>query len=171
MRPAIDWDTTARLYEEAASAVTVQDYEKRVHEFSLGPPRVDWSVPEAFLAIVLSAVHSDANVSDEEKDQLKALRKRSRVLSALSPDQINRAHSRAQAKLQQRGDAGLREACECLPHMLRLPVFALALDLVLADGKLMQSEKDFIGKIAGWLQIDKGMEWQITHVMLMKNNC
>ncbi|HWA00322.1 MAG TPA: tellurite resistance TerB family protein [Caulobacterales bacterium] len=166
-----NWEATAHLFEEAASLVSVQDYEQRVQAFSLGPPRLDWSVPEAFLAVLLAAAYADKEVSPEEQEQLKGLRKRSRILKALTNDQVNKANASAMQKLQQRGDAGLLEACECLPNMLRLPVFALAIDLVLADGKLTQSEREFISKIAGWLQIDKGVEWQISQVMLIKNNC
>jgi tellurite resistance protein len=170
-RHAVNWDVTARLFEEAASLVSSNDYEQRVQAFSLGPPRLDWSVPEAFLAVLLAAAHADSEVTIEEQEEIKGLRRRSRILKALTNEQINKANAAAAQKLQQRGDVGLKEACECMPQLLRLPVFTLAIDIVLADGKLTQSEREFIGKIAAWLQIDKSIEWQISQVMLIKNNC
>jgi hypothetical protein len=171
MRSSIDWNATANLFEEAATVVTAADYESRLQAFTLGPPRMDWSVPEAFLAILIAAAQADMEITTEERDQLKGLRTRSRILKSLSPDQAKRANETATKRLQERGETGLREACDCLPHVLRLPVFTLAIDLVLADGKLTQGEREFIGKLAVSLQIEPGVERQISQVMLIKNNC
>lgn len=174
MLTKIDWNVTAAIFDDAISQVAKDDFEARLQEFSIGPQEtgvgMDWSVPEAFLAILLAAAHSDNVITEEEQDQLKGLRKRSRTLKALSPDQIKKALANAQSKLEQRPN-GLQQACECLPQMLHLPVFTLAIDIVLADGKLTSTEKEFIAKLANWLKIDKGLEWQISHVMLIKNSC
>lgn len=159
------------LFGEAASTVTAADYEQRVQSFTQGPPRFDWSVPEAFLGVLAAAVHADKQVTPEEAEQLKGLKGRSRILKGMTTDQVSRAYLSAVEKLKVRGDDGLREACECLPSILRLPVFALAVDLVLADGKYTDTEKELIAKIAGLLQVEKQLEISIKDVMLIKNNC
>lgn len=171
MRPSFDWNATADLFEEATSAVTASDYEERLKAFTQGPPQMDWSVPEAFLAVLLAAAHADFEVTAEEEEQIKGLRKRSRLLKSLPNEKIRKALTSAQEKLKLRPDDGLKAACECLPHVLRMPVFALAVDIVLADGKLLDSEEAFIEKISKWLSIDKAIDWQIKRIMLIKNNC
>jgi len=44
-----------------------------------------WSVPEAFLAVLISAVTCDGEVAEVENEELTALAHRSRALRSLSP--------------------------------------------------------------------------------------
>ena len=59
----------------------------------------DWTIPEAFLCLLLEAAFSDGSIAPEEKDEIAALVKRSRTMKRLSPQQTslsvdNDAHRR-----------------------------------------------------------------------------
>ncbi|MEZ6024520.1 MAG: hypothetical protein R3C16_14130, partial [Hyphomonadaceae bacterium] len=89
-----------------------------------------WSVPEAFLAVLLAAVTCDGELAAAEREELVALAHRSRALKSLSPAQLGELNALVAARMNE-SDAALADACAALPEDMRLSVFAHALDLVL----------------------------------------
>lgn len=63
-------------------------------------------------------------------------------------------------------EAGARK----IPRHVRPAAFALAADLVLADGKIEPSERRFLDRLAADLQLDSQTAGQIRDVMLVKNS-
>jgi hypothetical protein len=66
-------------------------------------------------------------------------------------------------------DSVLREACRALPEDMRAPVFAHALDLVLADGELNEDEADFLNGLILNLGLDREDVERIATVIELKN--
>jgi hypothetical protein len=56
-----------------------------------------------------------------------------------------------------------------LPPALRLPVFAQALDIILADGDLTQRESAFLNRLAASLQLSEPDVRRIADVIVLKN--
>ena len=128
----------------------------------------DWSVPEAFLCLLLSAAVADGNVTLEEQAEIQALARRSRALKSVNPNQLAAANNVVNQRLKSRPE-GLREACESLPVDMRLPVFAHCVDIILADGALLPIEAEFLNKVLGFMGIDAADGKRVMEVMLVKN--
>ena len=128
----------------------------------------DWSVPESFLCLLLSAAAADGNVSLEEQAEIHALARRSRALKSVNPNQLAAANAAVSQRLKARPE-GLREACESLPLDMRLPVFAHCVDIILADGALLPVEADFLNKIMSFLGLESADAKRVMEVMLVKN--
>ena len=129
---------------------------------------IDWTAPEAFLCLVLSAANADGHISPEELAEIEALSRRSRALKQLDGSQLAAANATVSQRLKTRPE-GLREACECLPQDMRLPVFAHCVDIVLADGILLPIEMEFLNRIMGFLGVDPGESKRVLEVLLIKN--
>lgn len=141
----------------------------------LQPPRAPvgeqppaWSTPEAFVAVLFSAVTCDGELAAVEHEELLALAHRSRSLKSLSVQELTVLNTRVLDRLR-KSDSSLEEACKALPADMRLSVFAHALDLVLADGELNREEADFLNAIIGYLQLDRDGVQKVADVIVMKN--
>ncbi len=143
------------------------DWSQLVGASALGAPG-HWSVPEAFLAVLFAAVGCDGEIAAVEQEELIALVHRSRALKSLSPAQLTEINLRTGERLRD-SEGALREACAVLPEEMRLPLFAHALDLVLADGELTEDEADFLNALILYLDLDGKSVEQVADVMVLKN--
>jgi uncharacterized tellurite resistance protein B-like protein len=66
-------------------------------------------------------------------------------------------------------DVLFNAAKKSLPDDLREAAFAVATDLVLADGVVSQEERDFLNDLYQALGISSDIATQIVQVMLIKN--
>lgn len=128
----------------------------------------DWSVGEAFLCLLLSAVSADGVYAREEQEEVKALLMRSRALKSLNQAQLAQANAVIQKRLAER-KSGLEEACAALPSDMRLPVFAHCVDIILSDGSLVPVEADFLNRIAAMMEIPADDAKRVMEVLLVKN--
>jgi uncharacterized tellurite resistance protein B-like protein len=133
-----------------------------------GSRATDWSVPEAFLCLLLSAAAADGNVALEEQAEIYALARRSRALKTVDANQLAAANTTINTRLKSRPE-GLKEACESLPLDMRLPIFAHCVDIILADGALLPIEAEFLNKIMAFLGLDQADGKRVMEVMLVKN--
>lgn len=129
---------------------------------------IDWTIPEAFVCLLLSAAMSDGNVSIEESAEIAALTRRSRALKHLNGLQLHAINVVVKERLEKRPE-GLLEACEILPPDMRLPLFAHCIDIVLADGRLLPPELHFLDTIMGFLRIDPADGKRMMEALLVKN--
>ena len=128
----------------------------------------DWTIGEAFLALLLSAIGVDGRVTAEEQNELMALVTRSRALKSMTQQQLAQANQTVSQRLQSRPN-GLQEACESLPTDMRLTVFAHCVDIILADGELHSVEADYLNRITTYLGLDRADAERVQQVLLIKN--
>ena len=143
------------------------DLNKLTEEFKQ-QRNTDWSVPEAFLCLLLSAAAVDGNVALEEQAEIYALARRSRALKSVNANQLAAANTSVNQRLKERPN-GLQEACLSLPADMRLPVFAHCVDIILADGSLLPVEADFLNKIMTFMGLDAADGKRVMEVLLVKN--
>ena len=136
--------------------------------FSAGQTRPAWTVPEAFFAVLFAAATCDGELAGEEHEEMLALVHRSRALKTLSATQLVDINATIVARLREDPQA-LKQACAALPQDMRLPVFAHALDLVLADGELRADEADFLNTLILQLGLNGGDVERIADVIVLKN--
>jgi uncharacterized tellurite resistance protein B-like protein len=130
--------------------------------------REGWTIPEAFVAVLIAATICDGELAAVEYEGLLALVHRSRALKVLSAKQLAEINTKVAARLRD-ADAALQGACAALPEEMRLPLFAHALDLVLADGELTQDEADFLNAIVRHLGLDQDSVERVSAVITLKN--
>ena len=132
-------------------------------------PKSSWTPQEALFAVLFFATVSDGGLDRIEQETLLALVHRSRALKTLGDEELENLNASVSAKLHGREDEALEEACQALPSPLRLPLFAQALDIVLADGDLTQKESAFLNRLAAYLQLVEADVRRIADVIILKN--
>ncbi|MEZ5938775.1 MAG: TerB family tellurite resistance protein [Hyphomonadaceae bacterium] len=153
--------------QAAPQASSVFDTEKLKQSFT-AQRHTDWTIGEAFLALLLSAAGADGKVSAEEQNELFALAGRSRALKSMDQTQLAQANAVVSQRLAERAN-GLEEACQALPTDMRLTILAHCIDLVLSDGDFHKAEADFLNAITGHLGVDQADAERIMQVLLIKN--
>ncbi|MEL7479952.1 MAG: tellurite resistance TerB family protein [Pseudomonadota bacterium] len=128
----------------------------------------DWTIPEAYLCLIISAAFSDGDLAPEEKQEIAALVTRSRTMKRLSQSELAKVNQTVNQRMQERKE-GLEQACQALPSDMRLSVFAHCVDIVLADGELRQSEADFLNRITEMLTLDADDAKNILTAVMIKN--
>ena len=137
-----------------------------VSEFPNHPS--DWTIPEAFLCLILSAAYADGRIAEQEQEEIRALSRRSRTLKNLDQNELAQANRVVLKRREDRPD-WLEEACEALPKDMHLAVFAHCLDISLADGVLVSAEAEFLEKLISLLTITQEEAKLITKVISLKN--
>lgn len=153
----------APITVEKKAAFSLKDL---ITEFPAG--QTDWSIPEAYLCLVLSAALADGRVVEQEAEELKSLSHRSRILKSMDANELAALNQLVVKRRNDRPD-WLGEACRTLPKDMHLPVFAHCLDLCLSDGALVQAEADFLEALIDGFSISAEDARQVTSVLSMKN--
>lgn len=128
----------------------------------------DWTVAEAFLCLLLSAVSADGVFAREEQEEVKALLMRSRALKTMDQAALAQANAVIQKRLAERKN-GLEEACTALPSDMRMTAFTHCVDIILSDGSLVPAEADYLNRISAMLELRPEDAKRIMEVMLIKN--
>jgi uncharacterized tellurite resistance protein B-like protein len=125
---------------------------------------------EAFAAICLSAIASDGYLADEELDGLINSINRMQLFKSYPRDVMRRMFDKLFGILRRQGaDALFNGAKGSLPFELRESAFAVATDLILADGVVTEQEQDFLNQLYRALEINETMALKIVEVMMLKN--
>ncbi len=128
----------------------------------------DWTIPEAFLCLILSVAFADGNVSLEEQEEIRAIAHRSRTLKGMSQNELAAANKTILERRDNRPN-WLDEACSALPSDMHLSVFALCLDIALADSVLLPTEAEFLQELLSRLHITEEEAQLLTKVIAAKN--
>jgi uncharacterized tellurite resistance protein B-like protein len=121
---------------------------------------------EAIIAILQMALVSDGSVKPFEDEALLSALKRSRNLACLNERELRALEARVAAGL---AETTLADAASQVPEHLRLPLFAQAIDILLADGELSGGEADFVNGLILSLNIDRKDAEPVLDVLATKN--
>lgn len=130
--------------------------------------QTDWTIPEAFLCLVLSAALADGRMAQQESEELMALAHRSRVLRNLDPNELAAINRTAIKRRADRPD-WQAEACRALPHDMHLSVLLHCLDLCLADGVMVPAEAEYLEALLANLNISADDARQASRILSIKN--
>ncbi|WP_204105654.1 MULTISPECIES: tellurite resistance TerB family protein, partial [Spirulina sp. CCY15215] len=129
-----------------------------VEQITLGPA-------DAFAAIMLLVVAADGYLADDEISLLNATLGRMRLFRSYSVDVMRRMFDKLGGTLRRQGGAVLFEAAlATLPHDLYDTTFAIASDLVLADGEVSKEEEELLGSLCRALNLPQDQVNQIIQV-------
>lgn len=137
-----------------------------VGDFPAG--QTDWSLPEAYFCLILSAALADGRVADQEAEEIRSLSHRSRILRSLDPNELATLN---RTVVQRRTDRSnwLAEACQALPADMHLSVFIHCLDICLADGCMVQAEADYLEAVLQNLSISEEEVRLATRILTARN--
>lgn len=128
------------------------------------------SPAEAFAAITLISIGIDGYVSNEEVTSLLSSLNRMHTFRSYSLDVLKRMFDRLLSMSQKIGNNQLLQiAVASLPHELHETAFAIATDLILADGEVTSDEENLLGTLYKALNISEAVANKIIDVMLIKN--
>lgn len=128
------------------------------------------SPQEAVVGVLLAAGEANSQVTPAELGRIDQAIGSMRLFRNQSPEQLNGLAQKMMGVLASGGLHPLIEqAAARLTPELRATVFALATDLVLADGIADDPERAFIDDLQATLKIDDALAIKVVEVMLLKN--
>ena len=127
------------------------------------------SQAEAFSAIALIALASDGNPSQKQASDIYQALSNLKVLNRHSKDEMQSIIGELSGIIRHEGVNSLFDtAKDSIQEDLRETAFAIATDLVLADG-ILAEEEDFLTELYQALRIRSEIGQKIIEVMLIKN--
>jgi tellurite resistance protein len=128
------------------------------------------TVAEAFAAICLVAIAADGYLSEQENLEMRMLLSRMKLFKNYSSDMLERMKDGLLNQLKQHGPGTLVEAAKSvLPPELAPTAFAIATDLVLADGTVTTQEQAFLDDLYRILELSGDLALKIVEVITLKN--
>ena len=125
---------------------------------------------EAFAVIILTATASDGYLSVEQTNSIISVLSRMKLFKSYPNEMMNRLFDKILAILQGDGfNALFNAAKDSLSQDLREAAFAVATDLVLAEGIVPEEEKNFLNDLYQALGVSNEIAIQIVQVILIKN--
>ena len=129
-----------------------------------------FSPAEAFAAITLATVAADGYLSDDEALVMMSSLTRMELFRSYSSDVMRRLFDKLCGITKRQGnEVLLKKAIASLPNHLHDTAFAIATDLILADGKVTTEEENLLHYLYNQLNINEEQAKTIVDVMIIKN--
>ncbi|MEH1944734.1 MAG: tellurite resistance TerB family protein [Nostoc sp.] len=125
---------------------------------------------EAFAVIILVATASDGYLSVEQEDSITSVLSRMKLFKSYPHEMMKKLFEKILGILQGDGfNALFNAAKDSLSQDLREAAFAVATDLVLAEGTVAEEDKNFLNDLYQALGVSSEIAIQIVQVILIKN--
>jgi uncharacterized tellurite resistance protein B-like protein len=128
-----------------------------------------WSKEDAFYGLLLAAASADGEVTASESEEVIALAHRTKTLKGVSTADLQVIHNRVEDQFKRDFAAALNDACNSIPTEVVGSIFAHAVDIVFADGKVVTKEVEFLRSLAEKLKLEEAKAQQIIDVLKTKN--
>lgn len=136
------------------------------HQNSMAENQVN-SELEAWVGILYSCVAADHKITDSEKATLTRLLQSKEKFNGI---EIAPLYSKAFNLRTELGQLKYISSCsELIKDEDKETLFALALEVLLADGTLEKEEKNLIEVLSNQLKLREGMTSKIVEVIFLKN--
>jgi len=131
---------------------------------------VTFTSEEAVVAILFLVVTADGEIAPVEEELVVAASNRMKTLRRLSIADFNAAVWKVRDGIDGSGrDAVFAAGVKGLPAELKGTVYALAADIVFADGKATGEEIDFLRAVQEGLGVTDELATKVVEVMRLKN--
>ena len=129
-----------------------------------------YTLPEATCGLLLAVMACDGNVAVDELAYFYFVTERHPIFRLESPTVMSRTIDRMTGALNRSGWKSLVDKCVInLPAEVRLPVFALAVEFVFADGIVEREEEEMICYLQRAFGIADEIASSIVEVLALKN--
>lgn len=128
------------------------------------------TLDQAMIAVLIAAMDANQHVSPEEAARAHHIIWSMRRFRWRSGETVDRLIETVRDRIEEEGlSAVLQQTARTIRARLRPTVFAVAVDLMLADTKLERAERQFVRRLATDLKIRAPLADDILRVMLIKN--
>ena len=130
----------------------------------------DFGPCEALTAIIVAAARADGSILPCEADRVEHTLSTLPLFRGHSAEALRAVVERVVSTMRN-GDAGsaLTRAAEGLAPNLRGTAFAIAVDVLLADGRLREPERQFMEDLRRLLQVRRSFAHKVLDVLRTKN--
>lgn len=136
----------------------------------IGKGSSEFTPAEGFTGIALAAVAADGVITPDEVQGLAAALGRTRAFKGANNRQVQGYFEKVTKVAKDEGvESLLKRSAEAVPRELRATAFAIAADLVFADGDVSGSEKKYLEHIQQVLGVADAEALKIVEVMAIKN--
>ncbi len=156
------------IFLDISESKPVED--KEIDPFAnLDVPRPnDWTIAQAYMCVLLAAVYADKVAVETEIDYVRSLVKRSKTLRGKHQNELAQLDAEVRERMRTRHDY-LSEACEAMPKDMHVSMFTHAVDIILADGRMEDSEREFLDELIGKLSMSRADAQRVMQVIFEKN--
>lgn len=125
---------------------------------------------EAGVALLVASVASDGAVTSEEATRVNMLISSMNLYRQAPREHLQQLIEAATVRVSSSEPLGLLAECAAvIPDELRAPLFALAVELVFADRRVSEREKEFVDALQSALRIEDQTALKIVEVLLLKS--
>jgi tellurite resistance protein len=130
----------------------------------------DLSPQEAFVALLIASARADGSVSVHEANRIEHVVGGMKLFRGQSHEQLQKVFATAAERVSTHGVASVVPAAVAIiPKELRDTTFAVAIDLMLSDGRLSPKEEAFVEELRTLLNVERDAAARIVDVLLIKN--
>lgn len=135
-----------------------------------GSQPAKFNTQEAFIGISLTAVAADGVINQDEAQGLFTALLRMKLFKGVNDGQMRQMFDRVLNLLKKQGaGAVISLSKEALTPEQRQTAFAIAADLVLADGVVEDEEKKYLDDLQKALEVPDDMALKVVEAMVIKN--
>lgn len=125
---------------------------------------------DGFTGVILAAVAADGVITPEEQVGLYTSISRMKLYQGMSDRQFSKSVEKLVGIVKSEGVDGLvAKSAAAVPGDLRATAFAVATDLLFADGNVAPEERRFLEKIQKALGVADDLAMKIVEVIQVKN--
>lgn len=125
---------------------------------------------ESFIGVTLAAVAADGNINQDELQGVFTALYRMKMFKGVNEKQMKEMFERVASVIKKQGaGAIMTSANETLTPEMKETAFAVAADLVLADGVVEDEEKKFLDELQKALCVNESLAVKIAEVLVVKN--
>lgn len=128
------------------------------------------SPQEAFVALLIASARADGSVSAHEANSIEHIVAGMQLFRGHRGDGLHKVFATASERIKEHGAPDVVQAAAAIvPKELRATAFALAIDLMLSDGRLSPKEEGFAEGLRTLLNVGSDNATTIIDVLRTKN--
>lgn len=128
------------------------------------------SPQEAFVCLLIASARADGSVSPHEANQIEHAAVAMKLFRGSSHETRHGIFTNAAERIKLQGvEDVVRGAAAAIPKELGATAFAVAVDLMLSDGRLTTNEQRFADELRGLLNVAPETAAKVVDVLTIKN--
>jgi uncharacterized membrane protein YebE (DUF533 family) len=130
----------------------------------------DLSRQEAFVSLLIASARADGIVSAHEANSIEHVVAGMKLFRDYSHEKLRTVFATAAERIKEQGTPSVVQAAAAVvPKELGATTFAVAIDLMLSDGRLSPKEEGFAEELRTLLNVERDAAARIVDVLLIKN--
>ncbi len=130
----------------------------------------DFSAQEAFVSLLIASARADGVVSAHEANSIEHVVAGMKLFRGYSHEKLRKVFATAAERIKEQGTPSVVQAAAAVvPRELGATTFAVAVDLMLSDGRLSPREEGFADELRTLLSVERDTAARIVDVLSTKN--